>query len=107
MVDDPSHPASGESEESRVAPRQRVLRRGRIVVNHLNSSFDVLVRDLSKGGAKLKLGEAWAVPAQFELRILTPEGVVEARHPCEKRWQSGLMVGARFLDQTDPDKRGH
>jgi len=86
-----------QENDGRGGKRMRLLRRGRIVVNHRHSSFDVGIRDLSATGAKLKLGEIWAVPETFELQILKSDGSVELVVPCAKRWQSGVLVGAQFV----------
>lgn len=80
----------------------RTLRRGRIVTNRRSSSFDVTVRDLSGTGAKLKLLEVWAVPTEFELQVLTPSGDVELAAHCRKMWQTGVLVGAKFVRPPRP-----
>ena len=67
-------------------------------MNDLRATFDVLIRDLSENGAKLKLGEAWTIPDRFELEVLYPNGTVEKRFSCEKRWQRGISLGAQFMD---------
>ncbi len=77
--------------------RQRTLRRARVLVNSSGSSFDAVIRDLSRSGAKVKLPSLWAVPDVFELQILTPLGAVDMVVPCEKRWQVGDTLGARFV----------
>jgi PilZ domain-containing protein len=87
---------------ARDGPRIRIMRRGRIVLNRRHSSFDVGIRDLSSTGAKLKLTEIWAVPETFELQILKPDGSMELIVPCEKRWQTGILVGAKFVRPPRP-----
>ncbi|KCZ62109.1 hypothetical protein L53_12745 [Hyphomonas sp. L-53-1-40] len=77
--------------------RRRTLRRARVIVNNSNSSFDAVIRDLSMSGARVKLPSLWAVPDAFELQILTSLGAVEMIVPCEKRWQVGDTLGARFV----------
>lgn len=82
--------------------RQRTLKSARIVFNNSASSMDVLIRDMSEGGAKLKLGTpGWPAPDLFDLVILNPNTGTRVRHPCEKRWQRGDLVGARFLTQEE------
>ena len=89
---------TNEFDEHRDAPRQRVLKSGQIVINALNSTFNVTVRDMSATGVKLKLQDPWDVPARFELLIKDPNTGVSARRSCEKRWQRGVLIGARFTD---------
>lgn len=85
-----------------------MLKRGRIVVNSLNSTFEVLVRDMSETGVKLKLTDAaWQAPAMFELVVVNPDGSEQSRRVCQKRWQRGASLGARFLDEVLPEHRGH
>jgi PilZ domain len=102
MSDKSETQANAPPENGRDDPRMRMLRRGRIVVNHRHSSFDVGIRDLSSTGAKLKLTEVWAVPETFDLQLLKPDGSMELVVPCEKRWQTGVLVGARFVRPPRP-----
>ena len=83
--------------EHREDARHRTLREGRILVNDLHSSFDVMIRDFSEEGMQLKLWEAWAVPETFDLELLSRYGHIEAIYHCELRWQHGLMVGAHII----------
>lgn len=86
-------------ESPRNPPRQRTLKGARIVFNNGRSSIDVLIRDMSESGAKLKLGTAgWAAPDAFDLVVLNTNSGVSTTYHCEKRWQRGDLVGARFVD---------
>ena len=102
MTDEREAQVDHLSTNGRDGPRMRMLRRGRIVLNLRHSSFDVGIRDLSSTGVKLKLTEIWAVPEKFELQILKPDGSMELVVPCEKRWQSGILVGAKFVRSPRP-----
>mgnify|MGYP003121663171 CR=1 FL=1 len=95
------------SEDARGAPRQRMLKRGRIIVNALQSTFEVTVRDMSETGVKLRLQDNWAVPKVFELIIVNTDGSEQARRLCEKCWQQGIILGARFVNAVEPEHRGH
>jgi hypothetical protein len=97
MADNLAQTFPAASSERRGAARRRTLRRARVVVNNSYSTFDALVRDVSEGGAQLKLPTAWALPTEFELQILTPLGTVETIVPCQKKWQSGDHLGAQFV----------
>jgi hypothetical protein len=85
--------------EHREDGRHRTLRRGRILINGLHSSFEVIVRDFSEHGArlKLKLPQVWLVPNVFDLEVLSTHGEHESQYHCEKRWQEGVMVGVHFI----------
>ena len=93
MTEDNLKQTADYVQHDRVARRMRTLRRGRIVMNQRNSSVDVTVRDLSSTGAKLKLQEIWMVPTEFDLQLMGPTGSVELVVPCQRRWQTGMMVG--------------
>lgn len=81
----------------RSSPRLRTLKAARIVFNSDYSSYDVLIRDMSDTGVRLKLGSVVAVPDHFDLIIPNPNSGKKDRKACEKVWQRGDQVGARFL----------
>jgi len=83
--------------EHREDARHRTLRRGRVLINGLQSSFEVIIRDFSEQGARLKLPQVWLVPGVFDLEVLSTLGEHEAQYHCEKRWQEGVMVGVHFI----------
>lgn len=87
------------TEESlRAHRRQRVLKAARVIFNKGLSSYDATLRDISEGGVKLRLQTALPVPRVFQLLILNPNTGKPESHICEKRWQRGDLVGARFID---------
>jgi hypothetical protein len=55
------------TEEHRAAPRQRVLKGGRIVINDGFSTFQCTVRNLSETGARLKVASIVGIPDTFGL----------------------------------------
>jgi hypothetical protein len=88
--------ADDTPDESRGDARQRTLRTGRIVINKGSSTFDVIIRDMSATGARLLLNDRWNPPDVFDLLVRNPGSGDWTRQPCEKRWQKGALVGARF-----------
>jgi len=56
-----------------------------------------VVRDLSKKGGRLELFKEAALPQYFLLSLM-PDG--SERRLCTSVWQLGLVVGARFVQQT-------
>ena len=85
-----------ETDSHRKFPRQRTLKGARIVCTG-SLTYDVMIRDLSESGVRLKLGSPFAVPATFQLVIHNPNtGTSEKRH-CELRWQRGDQAGAEFV----------
>ncbi len=99
--------APTDSESPRKFQRQRALKKGRLVFNDTSSTYDVVIRDVSEGGVKMKLGAPVMVPQEFDLMILDPVTGKYDRRRCELRWQRGDQAGARFvdLDATNPPAR--
>ena len=100
---DPAGSPTGE--EQRRVRRQRVLKGARIVINEKASSFDAMIRDMSELGVKLKVHEAWRIPDRFYLVIANSNTGVPVTRACEKRWQRGDYLGARFCDAVLPSRR--
>lgn len=78
--------------ENRSGQRRRMLKEGKVVTNHGHSTIDCVVRDMSLGGARLKVENGLAVPATFDL-LLVSEGT---RVPVEVVWRKPREVGIRF-----------
>lgn len=103
MQDSDTPPPGGADDppdESRSDARQRTLRTGRIVINKGASTFDVTIRDMSATGARLLPKDARNLPETFELLILNPGSGDWTRQACDKRWQKGNLVGARFTNAS-------
>jgi hypothetical protein len=62
----------------------------------VNGLYDCMVLDISRGGAKLSLGEPHAVASAVTL-VLGGFGAFRA----ERVWQRGEFLGVRFLDPPD------
>ena len=88
MITDSSEP------DRRSARRNRTLKGGRIIFNAGFSAFECTVRDITPGGAKLRLGEATGVPSHFELGV--EHG--QPRRKCTVRWRAGSTLGVSFDD---------
>lgn len=78
--------------DNRSGQRRRMLKQGLIVTNNGHSTIDCVVRDMSLGGARLKVENGLAVPALFELLLVSEE----ARVPAEVVWRRPNEVGIRF-----------
>ncbi|MBE0578148.1 PilZ domain-containing protein [Devosia sp.] len=79
------------TEDHRVAPRQRVLKGGRIVINDGFSTFQCTVRNLSATGARLKVAGVVGIPDAFEL--LMDDG---RRFACIAKWKTEFEIGVEF-----------
>ena len=82
--------------EQRQYRRQRVLKDGKIHLG-IATVIDAVVRDLSSGGAKLKVPAHIAIPDSFNLQI----GIDKQLHAVEVRWRSGELMGVKFIDEPD------
>jgi hypothetical protein len=81
----------------RVHPRHRTLKMARLAFREAHCTFDVVIRDMSDGGVKLRLPTPFVVPELFDLIILNPNTGQPVRHACERCWQHGTLAGARFI----------
>lgn len=78
-------------EDRRKGYRMRRLKEGRIVFNGRNSVMSCIVRDATAEGARVTLGEAFRVPAEFEF---TMNGVArQARRIWVRDNELGLAYG--------------
>ena len=84
-------------QERRSEPRQRVLKVGKIVHNGQNSLYDCRISDLSDGGARLAIEQAWLVPKYF--RFIDQLRGKEQR-PAHVVWRGTSQVGIAFDDAS-------
>ena len=87
------------AEDRRASARRRMLKAGVIVFNGTCSSLRCTVRDLSDGGARLKIDQLVHVPASFEL-IIEIDGLYAKSAVV---WRKGSDAGVRF---TEPIRSG-
>ncbi|PCH47070.1 MAG: hypothetical protein COC23_02685 [Hyphomicrobiales bacterium] len=75
--------------------RHRVLKRGTASYANQSISIDVVIRDFSSTGARLKVSDAALLPDKFTLHI--PMDGVEM--DCSVRWRSGDLMGVLFVSE--------
>lgn len=80
--------------DRRKEARKRVLKRGQLLVASLGAVIDCTVRNVSSGGAGLRLDAIFAAPPEFDL-LITGDGT---RRRVQVRWQIGTDVGVAFMD---------
>ncbi|MBV8838064.1 MAG: response regulator [Alphaproteobacteria bacterium] len=73
--------------------RQRVFKRGQIILNDLRSVIDCTIRDLATEGARLRVDGHFAAPDEFDLQIVGSGSLRRVR----RRWQSGKDIGVQFI----------
>jgi two-component system cell cycle response regulator len=92
----PGTPSEGPAEaptERRRERRMRTLKQGRIYLDGLQSTIDCTVRNLSSGGAGLRLPAPTAIPEYFRLRI-SESGPLRHVRKC---WHLNNDLGVEFL----------
>jgi hypothetical protein len=82
--------------EHRRAPRTRCLLKARCVYNKGCSSLDVLMRDISKSGARICGEGIRFLPNTFELLIQRGGGEDERRF-VRRVWTNGDLAGVAFI----------
>ena len=83
----------GERAENRRRERRdRVLFRGKIILDDGFSTIDCVIRDLSSHGARVTVQDRAVPPRSFSLAILDTGRVFDAI----RRWQRGQTVGLEF-----------
>lgn len=80
--------------DRRSEARQRVLKRAQIVLSNLHSTIECVVRNVSPGGASIRLHSVFALPAEFELEIVGSG----RRRRVRSCWQNGTDIGMKFAD---------
>ena len=78
-------------EEHRIAPRQRILKGGMIVINDGFSTFKCTVRNLSETGARLKVAGIIGIPDSF--RLAMDDG---RKFACTVVWKTESEIGVKF-----------
>ncbi len=79
------------------AQRYRVLNGGKLIVNDGYSVIDCVIRDMSEGGAKVRLTMPTMLPKQLEMLVVKNNML----YPVEVRWNRNSEAGLQF---TGPGK---
>jgi hypothetical protein len=90
-----SEPAVVSLESKRGAPRQRVLKPGRIEFN--GGTIDCLVRNISDTGAAIEVTSQLGIPGEFNL-LMTGNG----GRPCRVMWRRENRIGLAFREGNAP-----
>ena len=78
--------------ERRSEHRRLVLKRGRILIAG-RAAYECLVRDLTRGGARLEFRAPVLLPAEFKLCLVSTDLTI----PAVCIWQRRLEAGIRFV----------
>ena len=83
---------NSDSADKRCEPRRKVLKNGKIVSSDSSTVLDVVIRDISRGGARIKIPASIDIADEFDL-IVPADGL---RHPCRICWRKGDQLGVQF-----------
>jgi len=78
--------------DNRHEARMRRLKEGRIIFNHRASVMSCVVRDASKFGARITIGEPYLVPHEFEFLVAGGEP-----RPARKVWIRQDEMGLEYM----------
>ena len=81
--------------DRRKVRRFRVLKEAKVVFDALNVTLPVAVRDLSAGGARLRLVASQHLPREFNLLLVSESLVFHAL----LRWREGEYAGVQFVGE--------
>jgi PilZ domain len=90
---------SSDWAEKRCEPRYKVFKAGKIVSADSSTVLDVSIKDISRGGARIKVTASIDIPDEFDL-IIPADGV---RHHCRICWRKGDQFGVQFTDVARRD----
>ena len=85
-----------EASQRRRTSRQRCLFACRVVFGPEAFTLDVIIRDVSDSGARIRLPSPMLLPRNF--RVILRDGVC---HETEIAWRRGQELGVRFLAPID------
>jgi hypothetical protein len=77
--------------------RKRTLKEAKIILTDW-TVMDCTIRDISEKGARLVLGDAVTLPAEFRLHIVSSNTIV----PVQVLWQRGTTAGVGFTGPEEP-----
>ena len=84
--------------EQRRHQRYRVLKEGKIIHGAHHTPIWVIIRDLSVGGAGVRVSPAEPIPHSFELLVVNEKLLF----PAVVKWRKGELVGVEFVSEPRP-----
>lgn len=85
----------GLDTNKRNAPRQRVLKQGKILLSNNMTVLDCMIRNLSETGAKLLCADPGAIPNEFRL-VTTADRMMR---DVKVAWRRPEMLGVHFTSE--------
>jgi PilZ domain len=81
-------------DNKRIAPRQKVLKAGRIILEDLHG-FDCQLRDISATGAKIMVAGEEKLPDTFRLLMAADSSI----RPVKVAWRKPGSIGVHFTGE--------
>jgi hypothetical protein len=88
--------------ERRPFQRKRVLLNGIVVYANGSHTFDCSFRNVSSGGARIRIGRNMQFPSQFYLIAVRDR----LAHKVIIIWNNGSEVGVKFIQQISLENNG-
>jgi hypothetical protein len=79
-------------DERRKAPRNRMLKAGRITAKDHRGSIDCTIRNMSANGACLNVASPLGIPDIFDLVV----DADHSTHTCRVIWRKEKQIGVEF-----------
>lgn len=80
--------------DKRDSDRVRAFLRAQIIFNNRMSTIDCIIKNISATGARIALGDSFAVPAEFDIFI--PQR--SSSHHAKLVWRDKDSIGVDFVD---------
>jgi hypothetical protein len=80
--------------DKRDSDRVRAFLRAQIIFNNRMSTIDCIIKNISSTGARVALGDSFAVPAEFDIYI--PQR--NCSHHAKLVWRDKDSIGIDFVD---------
>jgi hypothetical protein len=80
--------------DKRDSDRVRAFLRAQIIFNNRMSTIDCIIKNISPTGARVALGDSFAVPSEFEIYI--PQR--NSSHHAKLVWRDKDSIGIDFVD---------
>jgi hypothetical protein len=78
--------------QQRKHQRAKAFLGAKIIFNESHSSFDCIVKEMSAGGAMIKIENVLAVPENFDLALSDGRNF-----QCQVRWRRINAIGVEFM----------
>jgi len=97
MIEQQNNMQTENDQQDKRVLRRRMLKSAVASYNDQSISTEVLLRDMSDTGVKIKIKENDVLPDRFHLYVEIDGINVD----CEAVWRRGLEIGAKFISEVE------